>query len=77
MNNIFEKLATFLKKSLPYIFVANMFFSWIAIFILIYERFNNIFGYILMTISIGISAYSHIIAEDYLEKKYNNKDDQN
>ena len=78
-NNIFEILVTFLKslkRSLPYIFFANILFVWVAIFFIVYEKFNNIFGYILMAISIGISFYSHIIAEDYLEKKYNNKNKQ-
>lgn len=71
-NNVYR----FIKKIFPYIFIVNMFFVWGITFIFIYENFNNVLGYILATISIAISVYSHIIAEDYLEKKYN-KDDQN
>ena len=72
-NNVYKLI----KKIFPYLFIVNMFFVWGITFIFIYERFNNILGYILGIISIAISVYSHVIAEDYLEKKYNNKDDQN
>ena len=75
MNNI--NVYKFVKKIFPYIFIVNMFFIWCIVFIFFYENFNNVLGYILATISIAISVYSHIIAENYLEKKYNNKDDQN
>ncbi len=75
-NNIYEFLTKLLKKIFPYIFAINTFFVWGITFIFFYESFNSILGYILCSISIAISVYSHIIAEDYLEKKYNNKNNQ-
>ena len=75
-NNIYEFLAKLIKKIFPYIFVINALFVWGISFIFFYEKFNNFFGYILCIISIAISVYSHIMAENHLEKKYN-KDDQN
>ena len=76
-NNVFEILIKIIKKVLPYVFAINFLFFWGIIFIFFYENFNNILGYILCIISISISSYSHIIAADYLENKYNKKDDQN
>lgn len=75
-NNIYEFVENFLKKNILYFFVINMLFVWCTIVVFFYEYFNNILGYILAVISIGISVYSHIIAEDYLKKKYKNKEDQ-
>lgn len=75
-NNIYEFVENFLKKNILYFFVINMLFVWCTIVVFFYEYFNNILGYILAVISIGISVYSHIIAEDYLDKKYKKKEDQ-
>ena len=74
-NNIYEFLTKLLKKIFPYIFAINALFIWGIIFIFFYESFNNFFGYILCVVSIAISVYSHSMTIDYLENKYNIKDD--
>lgn len=76
-NNIYEFLANFIKRIFPYTFAINLLFVWGITAIFFYEHFNNFFGNILCIISIAMTVYSHIIAEDYLEKKHYDKDDQN
>lgn len=60
-------------KIITWAMIFNIFILWGIIVVFFVDYMNNFLGYILAIICIAIEVYSHVVAINYIEEKYNLK----